>query len=100
MLTWTCHDWTGAIYESCSVDPIGICEHPFLQTDHNKLRAFVSSVYEQEVPLEASFDQPTDVLGMAEIERCVNFVQDIHRRRFELQETHDECQRNQRPGVR
>lgn len=100
MLTWTCHDWTGAVNESCSVDPIGICEHSFFQTDHNKLRASVSSVCEQDVPLEASFDQPTDVLGMTEIERCVNFVQDIHRRRFELQQTHDKCQGNQRPNVR
>ena len=59
-------------------DPICILKHAILQTDHNEL-----------TPLEARLDQPTDILCVAEVERGIDLVEDVHWCRFELQERHD-----------
>lgn len=69
---------TGALAESCTEDAVGVLEHAVLQGHHNELRA-----------LEASLNQSTNVLGMRQIERGVDLIENVHWRRFELQESHN-----------
>ena len=52
---------------------IRVLEHPILQTDNNKLAA-----------LKPGLDQAPDILGMRKVQGCVDFVQYVHGRRFEL----------------
>lgn len=40
--------------------------------------------------LESRLDEPPDVLRVREIERRVDFVEDVHGCGFELEERHDE----------
>ena len=70
------------VSELCSEQHIGIIKQPVLQTDHNELRI-----------LEPILEQLPDMLGMGEIERGVDFVQNVHWSRFELEQRH-----NQREG--
>ena len=60
-------------------DPIRVLKHAVLQTHHNKLTT-----------LEPSLDQPTNILRMAQIQRRIDLIQDIHGRGFELQESEDQ----------
>ena len=53
-------------------------EHAVLQTDDDELRS-----------LEASFEQTTDILCVGQVQRSINFVQNVHRRRLELEKSHD-----------
>lgn len=73
-----CLNNTGALAEPCAEDAVGILEHAILQGHHDELRA-----------LEASLDQATNVLGMGQIQRGVDLVENVHWRGFELQEGHD-----------
>ncbi len=58
---------------------ICVLKHTVLQTDDDELRT-----------LEARLDDPANVLCMGQIKRRVDFIQDVHRRRLELQESEDE----------
>lgn len=75
---------TGALAESCTEDAVGILEHAVLQGHHNELRT-----------LEACLDKATDVLGMRQIQRGIDLIENVHWRRFELQERHDQGQSDQ-----
>jgi hypothetical protein len=66
------------ILEPRSEDAIRILEHTILQTDDNELTA-----------LETCFDQPANVLRMRQIQRGIDFVQDVHGRGFELEKCHN-----------
>lgn len=68
-----------ALAESGAKDPIRILEHAVLEADHDELAA-----------LEARFDQAANVLCMREVQRRVNFVENVHGRRLELKEREDE----------
>jgi hypothetical protein len=70
---------TCALAEARLEDAVGVLEHAVLQTDHDKLRA-----------LEARLDQATNVLCMRQVQRGVDLVENVHGRRLELQECHDE----------
>lgn len=58
---------------------IRILKHAILQTHHDEL-----------APLEPRLDQAPDILRVGEIERGVDFVEDVHGRGLELEEGHDE----------
>ena len=60
-------------------DAIRILEHPILQTNNNEL-----------TPLEPRLDQAPNILRVAQIQRRIHFVQDVHGRWFELQKGEDE----------
>src|SRR5690348_15210748 len=72
-------DHTGAFAEAGAEDAVGILEHAVLETNDNELGA-----------LEARLDEAADVLRMRQVECCVDLVQNVHGRRLELQEGHDE----------
>ena len=80
-----CLHHTGALAETRLEDAVRVLEHAVLETDDDELRA-----------LEARLDQAADVLRVRQIQRRVHLVEDVHGRRLELQQRHDERQRNQR----
>ena len=53
--------------------PISILKHAILQADHNKLAAS-----------EPGLDQSANILCVRKVQRGINFVENIHRRRLEL----------------
>ena len=70
---------TRALLEPGAENPIGILEHAILQAHDDELR-----------PAEPGFDQPADVLGVGQVERSVDFVEDVHGRGGVLQQGEDE----------
>jgi hypothetical protein len=64
---------------------VGIIEQTVLQTDDNELRV-----------LESIFEQLPDMLGMREVESSVDFVQNIHWSRLELEQRHDQREGDER----
>ena len=68
----------GALAEPGAKDPIRILEHAVLETDYDELAA-----------LEATLDQATNVLWVREVERRVDFIENVHGRRLELQQRED-----------
>ena len=72
-------DDTRPFTESGPENPIGILEHPVFQADNDELGALEPSLY-----------QPTNILSVRQIQRCIDFVEDVHWRRFKLQESHYE----------
>lgn len=58
---------------------IRILKHAILQTDYNELTTF-----------KPGFDKATNILGVAEVEGSVYFVQDVHWCWFELEEGENE----------
>lgn len=73
-----CLNNTGTLAEPCAEDAVGVLEHAVLQGHHDELGA-----------LEASLDQATDVLGVGQVQRGVDLVENVHWRRLELQESHN-----------
>lgn len=69
----------GTLGEASAENAVGVLEHAVLQTDNDELGA-----------LEASLDQATDVLRVRQVQRGVDFVQDVHGGGLELQQGHDE----------
>ena len=80
-------DYRGTLLEPGSENPVCILEHAILQTDNDELTA-----------LESSLDQPTNILRMRQIERGIDFVEDVHRRWLELEERHDQGEGDERSG--
>lgn len=72
-------DNTSSFTEPRPENPVRVLEHAIFQGDNNKLRT-----------LEARLDQSTDILSVGKIKGSIHFVQDIHWRRLELKERHDE----------
>lgn len=64
---------------------IGIIEQAVLQTDYNELRI-----------LEPVLEQLANMLGMRKIESGVDFVQNVHWCRFELEQRHDQRKGDER----
>jgi hypothetical protein len=69
----------------CLEEDVGVGEEAFLKRDDDELAA-----------LEAVPEELADVLRVREIQRGVDLVEDVHRRRLKLQERHDERERNER----
>lgn len=61
------------VHKASAKDTVRVLEHAVLQTDDDELRA-----------LEPGFDKTADILRVGQVERSVNFVQNIHWRRLEL----------------
>ena len=78
-------DDTCPFTKSCPEYTICVLEHTILQTDDNKLTS-----------LESRLDQSTDVLGMTQIKRGINFVENIHGRWLELEEGKNEGEGDKR----
>lgn len=55
------------------INPICVLKHAIFQRDDNKLTS-----------LKPRLDKPSDILRVRQIERGVDFVQDVHGRWFEL----------------
>ncbi len=66
-------------------DHIGVLPHALLQRHNDKLRKF--KVRSQHL---------ADVLRVGEVQRCVDFVQNVHGRRLEEQQRQNERERKQR----
>jgi hypothetical protein len=64
---------------------VGIREQALLQADDDELAA-----------LESVPEELADVLCMRQVKRRIDLVEDVHRRRLELQERHDERECNER----
>ena len=77
----------GTIAEAGAEEDVGVREETFLEGNDDELRA-----------LEAVAEQLPDVLRVREVERRVDFVEDVHWRGLELEERHDERKCNERPG--
>lgn len=73
-----------AVAEAGTEEHVGVREQPLLERDDDELRA-----------LEAGAEELADVLRVREVERGVDLVQDVHRRGLELQEGHDERERDE-----
>ena len=71
-----------AVDEFGPEDAVGVVEHALLQGHHNELRIG-----------EVRADHATDVLRVAQVQRGVNLVQDVNRRRLEQQKREDERER-------
>ena len=74
------HD-TCSLTESCPEDTVRVLEHAVLQRDNDELGS-----------LKPGLDQTTDVLCVRQVQSSVHFVENVHRRGFELQESHDQRQ--------
>jgi hypothetical protein len=81
-------DYAHAIPESRPEEDVRIREQALLERDDDELRA-----------AEPRPEERADVLRVREVQRCVYLVEDVHRRRFELQQRHDQRERDQRPVV-
>ena len=81
-------DYARAIPESRPEEDVRIREQALLERDDDELRA-----------AEPRPEERADVLRVREVQRCVYLVEDVHRRRFELQQRHDQRERDQRPVV-
>lgn len=68
-----------SLAESRPEDAVGVLEHAVLETDDDELRA-----------LEPGLDQTANVLRVRQVERRVDFVENVHGRGLELEESHDE----------
>ena len=81
------HDTDNArsITESCPKDPIGILKHAILQRDDDELRTMKPCLY-----------QSTNILCMREIKSSINFIQNVHWCRLELEKCKNERQRDER----
>lgn len=79
----------GALAEAGAEDAVGVLEHAVLEGDDDELGA-----------LEARLDEPADVLRVRQVQRRVHLVQDVHRRRLELEQRHDEGERHKRSEFR
>ncbi|KAI3480486.1 hypothetical protein L1887_57332 [Cichorium endivia] len=79
-------DETGAVPEARAEEHVGVGKEPFLERHDDKLAA-----------PEPVAEELANVLRVAQVERRIDLVQDVHRRRLELQQTHDEAERNQTP---
>lgn len=77
---------TRALAEAGTEDAVRVLEHAVLERHDNKLR-----------PLEARFDEAADVLSVRQVQRRVHLVQDVHGRRLELEQGHDEGEGDERP---
>lgn len=86
-----CHDGddAGALGEAGAEDAVGVLEHAVLERHYDELRV-----------LEARLDDAPDVLRVAQVQRRVHLVQDVHGRRLELEERQDQRQRDQRSVFR
>ena len=73
---------TGALAEARAEDAVRVLEHAVLEGDDDELGA-----------AEPGLDEAADVLRVRQVERRVHLVQDVHGRRLELQERHDEGER-------
>jgi hypothetical protein len=72
------------ITEFCAEEHIGIRKKAFFKRNDDELRAF-----------EPRAEQLTDMLGMGQVQGCVNLIQNIHGCRLELKQGHDEGKSNQ-----
>jgi hypothetical protein len=79
---------TRALTKPRSKDTVRILEHAILQGDNDELTA-----------LEPCLDEPSNILRVRQIERGVDFVEDVHGCRFELEEGHDEGEGDERPVI-
>lgn len=85
------HDAGSAMVSPCSVaetsaeEYVGVGEQAFLQRNDDELAA-----------REARLEQLTDVLRVRKVQGGINLVQDVHRCRFELQQRHDQAERDER----
>ena len=68
-------DDASVIAEPRAEEHVGVGEEALLERDDDELRA--------------------DVLGVGQVERGVDLVEDVHRRWFELQQRHDQRQRDE-----
>lgn len=78
-------DDTRSFTEPGPEDPVRVLEHTILKRDDDELRSF-----------EPGLDQTTDVLRVRQVKRSIDFVQNVHRSGFELQESHDQREGDQR----
>lgn len=79
---------TRAIHEPRPENPVGVREHAVFQTDDDKLAA-----------AEARADQSADVLRVRQVERGVDFVEDVHGCGRVLQEGEDEGEGDEGAGL-
>lgn len=70
---------TCALAEPRPKDAVRVLEHAVLERHDNELR-----------PFEPRLDQAANVLRVRQVQRGVDLVQDVHGRRLELEEGHDE----------
>lgn len=74
---------TRALGEPGAEDAVGVLEHAVFERDDDELGA-----------LEPCLDETADVLGVRQVQRGVNLVEDVHWRWLELQKGHDEGKGN------
>ncbi len=79
-------DHASAVAEAGTEEDVCISKEALLQRDDDELCA-----------AEAGAEESADVLGMREVERGVDLVEDVHRRGLELQQRHDQRERDERP---
>ncbi|EYE97566.1 uncharacterized protein EURHEDRAFT_299314 [Aspergillus ruber CBS 135680] len=82
-----CLDNTRSFTEPRPEDPVRVLEHAILQGNDDELRS-----------LETGLDQTTDVLCVRQIKRSIDFIQNVHRCGFELQQSHDQREGDQGPS--
>lgn len=75
-----------SVSEARPEEHVRVREEALLERDDDELRA-----------LEARSEQLPDVLRVRQVEGGVNLVQNVHRRGLELQQGHDEGERDKRP---
>ena len=79
-------DDASAVAKAGAKEDIRISEEALLERDDDELGA-----------AEACAEERADVLRVREVERSVDLVEDVHRRGLELQQRHDQRERDQRP---
>ena len=78
-------DDTRAVSEACTKEDVSVREEALLERDDDKLRATKTRAKER-----------ANMLCMRKIKRGVDLVQYVHRRWLELQQCHDQRERDQR----
>ena len=78
-----------AVAEARAEEDVRVREEALLERHDDELRA-----------LEARAEELPDVLRVREVERRVDLVEDVHWRGLELEEGHDQGERDERPGER
>jgi hypothetical protein len=77
-------DYARAVAEARAEQDVRVGEKALFERDDDELRA-----------AEAPAEERADVLRVREVERRVDLVEDVHRRRLELQQRHDQRERDE-----
>jgi hypothetical protein len=77
-------DYARGVEEACAEQDVRVCEEALFERDDDELRA-----------AEARPEERADVLRVREVQRRVDLVEDVHRCRLELQQRHDQRERDE-----